>query len=148
MLRGSTVKNGNLGLWRDTNQAGLGLNADTHAKKRGEFAGLFRHGDNGGTLADADNAARLAVQADDIASAETEWIRRFSFGILRSEQTRLRGLGGTAGAVGLGSFAGDSVAVQRRVGEQVKSLWREPKLMLRDGQAASVAFHGGCSFSD
>jgi hypothetical protein len=55
------------------------LNADTHAKKRGEFAGLFRHGDNGGTLADPDNTARLAVQADDIASAETEWKEGFHF---------------------------------------------------------------------
>jgi hypothetical protein len=53
------------------------LNADTHAKKRGEFAGLFGHGDNGGTLADTDNAARLAVQADYVASAETEWKEGF-----------------------------------------------------------------------
>jgi hypothetical protein len=53
------------------------LNADTHAKKRGELAGLLGHGDNGGTLADADNAAWLAVQADDIASTETEWIKGF-----------------------------------------------------------------------
>jgi hypothetical protein len=67
------VKNGHVGLWRDTNQGGLGLNADTHAKKRGELAERFRHGDNGRTLADADNATRLAVQADDIASTETEW---------------------------------------------------------------------------
>jgi hypothetical protein len=48
------------------------LNADTHAKKRDELAGLLRHGDNGGTLADTDNATRLAVQADDIASTETK----------------------------------------------------------------------------
>jgi hypothetical protein len=60
----STVKDGNLGLWRDTNQTGLGLDADTHAKKHGELAGLLRHGHNGGTIADADNAARLAVKAD------------------------------------------------------------------------------------
>jgi hypothetical protein len=51
------------------------LNADTHAKKRGELARLLGHGDNGGTLADTDNAARLAVKADDIASTETEWIK-------------------------------------------------------------------------
>jgi len=75
MFRVSTVENGDFGLWRDTNQTGFGLNADTHAKQRGELAGLFRHGDNGGTLADAENAARLAVQADDIASTETEWIK-------------------------------------------------------------------------
>ncbi len=64
-------------MWRDTNQTGFGLNADTHAKKRREFAGLFGHGDNGGTFADADNAARFAVKADDIASAETEWKKGF-----------------------------------------------------------------------
>ena len=51
--------------------------------------------------------------------------KRSSFGVLRSEQTRLRGFGGTAGAVGFGLLAGDAVAIQRRIGEQVKSLWRE-----------------------
>jgi hypothetical protein len=56
-----SVENGHVGLRRDTNQTGLGLNADTHAKKGGELAGLLRHGDNGGTLADAENAARLAI---------------------------------------------------------------------------------------
>jgi hypothetical protein len=64
-------------LWGDTNQAGLWLNADTNAKKGRELAGLIRHGHNGGTLADTDNATRLAVQADDIASAEAEWIEGF-----------------------------------------------------------------------
>ena len=68
--------------------------------------------------------------------------KRFSLGIVRSKQTRLRGFGGTAGTVGFGSFTGDSVAVKRRFCEQVKSLWRETKLMLRNGQAASVSFHG------
>jgi hypothetical protein len=53
------------------------LNADTHAKKRGEFAGLLGDGDNGGTIADTDNATRLAVQSDDIASTETEWKEGF-----------------------------------------------------------------------
>ena len=69
--------------------------------------------------------------------------KRFSFGIVRSEQTRLRGFGGTAGAVGFGPFAGDSVAVQRRVGEQIKSLWRETKLMLRDGKRRLLRFMVG-----
>jgi len=55
------------------------LNADTHAKEGGELAGLLRHGDNGGAIADAENATRLAVQADDIASAETEWKEGFHF---------------------------------------------------------------------
>jgi hypothetical protein len=59
------------------NQTGFGLNADTHAKERCKFAGLLGHGDNGGTIADTDNAARLAVQADDISRTETEWIRGF-----------------------------------------------------------------------
>jgi len=77
VFRGSTVKDGNVGLWRDTNQAGFGLNADTHAKKRGEFARLLGHGHNGGTIADTDNPARLAVQADDITRAETEWKEGF-----------------------------------------------------------------------
>ena len=72
--------------------------------------------------------------------------KRFSLGIVRSKQTRLRGFGGTAGAVGFVSFAGDSVAVKRRVREQVKSLWRETKLVLGDWQASFAAFHGGCSF--
>jgi hypothetical protein len=56
------------------------LNTDTHAKKGSELARLLRHGDNGGTFADADNLARLAVKADDIASTETEWISEFHLG--------------------------------------------------------------------
>jgi hypothetical protein len=75
VVRVSTVENRNVGLRRDTNQTGFGLNADTHAKKGGELTGLLRHGHNGGAIADAENAARLAVQADDIARAETEWIK-------------------------------------------------------------------------
>ena len=54
-------------MWRDTNQTGFGLNADTHDKKRGERARLLAHGHNCGTLADTDNATKLAVQADDIS---------------------------------------------------------------------------------
>ena len=77
MFRVSTVKNGNVGLRGDTNQTGFGLNADTHAKKGGELAGLLRHGHNGRTIADAENAAWLAVQVDDIASTETEWGKGF-----------------------------------------------------------------------
>ena len=65
---------------RDTNQTGFGLNADTHAKKGGELAGLLRHGHNGGTIGDTDNATGLAIQADDIASAETEWRKDFHLG--------------------------------------------------------------------
>jgi hypothetical protein len=61
----------------NTNQAGLGLDADTNAKKRGELAGLVRDFDHGGTIADTKNPAGLTCQTDDIASAETEWIRGF-----------------------------------------------------------------------
>jgi hypothetical protein len=64
-------------LWRDANQTGFRLNADTHAKKGRELARLLGHGHNGGTLADTDNATRLAVQVDDITGTETEWIRGF-----------------------------------------------------------------------
>ena len=53
------------------------MNADTHAKRGGKFAGLLGHGDNGGTITDAENPAWLAVKSDDIASAETEWIKGF-----------------------------------------------------------------------
>ena len=72
--------------------------------------------------------------------------KRFSFGVLRSEQTRLRGIGGTASAVGFGTFAGDSVAVGAVLDNQIERQWREQKLMLGNGQAASVSFHGGFAF--
>ena len=71
----------------------------------------------------------------------------FSFGILRDEQTFLRGFGGTAGAACLGLLSGDAVAVGPVLDNQIERQWREEKLMLRNGQAASVAFHGGCSFA-
>jgi len=69
--------------------------------------------------------------------------KRASLGVSRSEQTRLRGFGGTAGAVGFGSFPGDSVPVKRRLSKEIKRLAREQKLMLRDWQGAFVALHGG-----
>jgi hypothetical protein len=53
------------------------LDADTNTAKGGKFAGLFGHGDNGGTIGDTKNAARLARQTDNIASAETEWGKGF-----------------------------------------------------------------------
>ncbi len=59
--------------------------------------------------------------------------KRFSVGIVSSEQTRLRGLGGTAGAVGFRTLAGDAVAVGAVLDNQVESLWRERKLMLGYG---------------
>ena len=46
--------------------------------------------------------------------------KRFSFGILRNKQTRLRGLCGTAGTVCLGLFSADSVAVKSGVLNQVE----------------------------
>jgi hypothetical protein len=67
----------------------------------------------------------------------------FSFGIWRSEQTRLRGIGGTAGAVGFGTFAGDAVAVGPVLDNQIERQWREKELVLGNGQTAFAAFHGG-----
>jgi hypothetical protein len=58
------------------------------------------------------------------------------------KQTRLRGFGGTAGAVCLGQFSADSLAVKCGVLNQIERGGRKPKLMLRNGQAASVSFHG------
>ncbi len=72
--------------------------------------------------------------------------KRFSFGILRSKQTRLRGFYGTAGAVGFRLFSGDSFAVKSGVLNQIERVGREAKLMLRNGQAASVSFHGVLAF--
>ena len=72
--------------------------------------------------------------------------KRFSFGVLRSEQTRLRGFGGTAGAVCLVPFAGQTVSVLPEFGNQGERVWNKAKLMLRDWQAASVSFHGVFAF--
>jgi hypothetical protein len=65
--------------------------------------------------------------------------------MVTGKKTRLRGLGGAAGAVGLGSLAGEAVAVQGRFREEVECLGRETEFVLRDWQAAAVAFHGGGS---
>lgn len=46
--------------------------------------------------------------------------RRFSFGVVRSEQTRLRGFGDTAGTVCLGQFPADAVAVKAGVLNQIE----------------------------
>jgi hypothetical protein len=64
-----------------------------------------------------------------------------SFGILSRKQTRLRGFAVSAGAVCLGTFAGNAVAVQRHFLKEVESLWGKTKLMLGDWQASSVSFH-------
>ena len=42
--------------------------------------------------------------------------KRSSFGVLRSQQTGLGGIGGATGTVGLGTFAGEAVAVKCSVG--------------------------------
>jgi len=68
--------------------------------------------------------------------------KRFSFGVLRSEQTRLRGIGGTAGVVGFGTFAGDTVAVGPVLDNQIERQWREQELVLRYRLAAAVSSHG------
>jgi hypothetical protein len=68
--------------------------------------------------------------------------KRLSFGVLRSKQTRLRGLCGTAGTVCLVPFAGQTVSVLPEFGNQGERVWNKAKLVLRDWQAASVSFHG------
>ena len=68
------VQDFDFGVGRNPHKGGLRLNADTDAKQRGELAGLFGDGDDGGTVIDADDAARLAFKPDDIAGAETERI--------------------------------------------------------------------------
>jgi hypothetical protein len=50
--------------------------------------------------------------------------------------------GTASGAVGFGAFLGDSVAIQPGFRHQVEGVRGESKLVLRDGQAASVPFHG------
>jgi len=90
------VKNGNFGLWRDTNQTGFGLNADTHAKRRGESRGVCHGRTTAEHSRDAKNRT-AAVQADDITTRRRNG-KKFSFGFLRSKQTRLRGLCGTGAA--------------------------------------------------
>jgi hypothetical protein len=64
-------------------------------------------------------------------------------GILDGEEAGLGGGGGTAGAVGLGSLAGEAVAVLGHFLKKVECLGREREFVLGDGQAAAVAFHGG-----
>lgn len=52
----------------------LRLNADTHAEKRNELAGLLGDGADCGAVIDTDDAARFSFKPDDIACAETERI--------------------------------------------------------------------------
>ena len=136
-----TVKDGNFRLRRNPHQRGLGLNADTHAKQRREFAGGFGDGDDGGAIIHADNMARLACVADTVASAET--VRMiFHGGFFGCEKRRLRCLGKLAGAFCLGAFAGDAFTIKGVFLHQVERLRRESEFMLRDRQAASISFHG------
>ena len=72
--------------------------------------------------------------------------KRFSFGILRSKQTRLRGLCGTAGTVCLVPFAGQTISVQSGFECEIEGVPGKQKLVLRDWQAASVSFHGVFAF--
>jgi hypothetical protein len=51
-----------------------------------------------------------------------------------------------AGTVGLGSLAGDAVAVGPVLDNQIKRAWRESKFVLGDWQAAAVSSH--CGFSN
>jgi hypothetical protein len=67
-----------------------------------------------------------------------DYPRSFDWG---GKENNLGCLGPASGAVGLGAFAGNPVAVQSGFGNQIERVRRKPKLMLRDRQAASVAFH-------
>jgi len=69
--------------------------------------------------------------------------KRLSFGVVRSEQTRLRGFGGMAGAVCLIPFAGQTVSVLPAILNQGERAGDKTKLVLRNGQAAFASFHGG-----
>jgi hypothetical protein len=55
----SAVKDGNFGVWADALQFGRGLNRHRLAETRRDGARLLHHGDDGGTIADANDAARL-----------------------------------------------------------------------------------------
>jgi hypothetical protein len=63
------------------------------------------------------------------------------------EEAGLGGGGGKAGAVGLGALAGQAVAVKGRFREEVECLGGETEFVLRNGLAASFAFHGGQQMS-
>src|ERR1035438_7889174 len=58
------------------------------------------------------------------------------------EKRRLRCLRPAPGVVGLGAFAGNPFAIQPGFNHQVERGGSEPEFMLRDRQAAAVAFHG------
>jgi hypothetical protein len=69
-------------------------------------------------------------------------VNKFLFGVLSGKQNRLRCLGKASSSVCLGPFLADPVAVKSGVLNQIEGVRRESKFMLRDWQAASVAFHG------
>ena len=58
------------------------------------------------------------------------------------KQRGLRVIGGTFGLVCLRPLGGDAVAVESGLDKQIKSVRCETELMLRNGQAAFVSFHG------
>ena len=60
-----------------------------------------------------------------------------------SEQRGLRGIGGAAALICLGLLFGDALTVEGGFGKETECVRRKTELMLRDGQAAAVAFHGG-----
>jgi len=62
---------------------------------------------------------------------------------VRSEQTRLRGFGSTAGTVGFRTFAGETVSILPGFGKQGEDAWDKGKFVLGHGQAAFASFHGG-----
>jgi hypothetical protein len=68
----SAIEDRNLGLGRNPHECGLGLNQNTLAEKRGELTGRFGDSNNGAGISDTENAARLPLIADEVASTETE----------------------------------------------------------------------------
>ena len=62
----------------------------------------------------------------------------FSFGVVRSEQTRLRGFGDTAGTVCLGQFPADAVAVKSGFLHQGECVGHKTKLVLRYWQTVGA----------
>jgi len=61
--KSSTVKDGDFGVWADAIYFGAGLEADGFAGQRGELAGRSDDGDDGGTIGDTEDAARLSLAA-------------------------------------------------------------------------------------
>jgi hypothetical protein len=64
-------------------------------------------------------------------------------GVWHAEQAGLGGGGGAMGTVGLGTLAGEAVAILGGFLKEVECLGRESEFVLGDRQAAAAALHGG-----